>query len=111
MSRARSFDLFQTAANMASRQRRSKVWLYFTRKDDHRATCNACKTSISSKGGNTTIKPKHLSIQHAITLQECRVFERYGVTITFMNLNQATAARLTLALHLLVSKVNSNSLL
>ena len=55
--------------------------------------------------------PKHLSIQHAITLQECRVFERYGVTITLMNLNQATTARLTLALHLLISKVNSNSLL
>src|SRR4029434_11118966 len=37
--------------------------------------------------------------------------ERYGVTITLMNLNQATAARLTLALHLLILKVNSNSLL
>lgn len=60
---------------MASRQRRSKVWLYFTRKDDHRATCNACKTSISSKGGNTTNMQKHLSTQHAITLQECHVFD------------------------------------
>src|SRR4029434_7199895 len=105
MSRARSFVLFQTAANMA------RVWLYFTQKDDHRATCNACKTSLSSKRGKTTITPKHLSIRHAITLQECHVFERYRVTITLMNLNQATAARLTLALHLLISKVNSNSLL
>ena len=50
------------------------MWLYFTQKDDHRATCNACKTSLSSKGGKTTITPKHLSILHAITLQECRVF-------------------------------------
>src|SRR4029434_348022 len=96
---------------MASRQRCSKVWLYFTQKDDHRATCSACKTSLSSKGGRTTITPKHLSIRHAITLQECRVFERYGVKITLMNLNQATAAQLTLALHLLISKVNSNSVL
>src|SRR4029434_1375152 len=96
---------------MASRQRRLKVWLYFTQKDDHRATCNACKTSLSSKGGETNITPKHVSILHAITLQECHVFELYGVTITLMNLNQATAARLMLALHLLISKVNSNSLL
>src|SRR4029434_1291557 len=110
MSRAQPYFV-ETAANMASRQRRSKVWLYFTRKDDHRATCNACQTSISSKGGKTTIMQKHLSILHAITLQECRVFERYGVTITLMNLNQATAARLMLALLLLISKVNSNSLL
>src|SRR4029434_4173449 len=85
---------------MASRQRRSEVWLYFTQKDNHRATCSSCKTSLSSKGGKTTIIPKHLSILHAITLQECRVFERYGVKITLMNLNQATASRLTLALHL-----------
>src|SRR4029434_7363291 len=105
MSRAHSF-----AANMASRQRRSKVWLYFTQKDDHRATCSACKTSLSSKGAKTTITPKHLSILHAITLQACRVFERYGVKITLMNLNQATAARLTLALHPLILKVNSNSI-
>src|SRR4029434_8709438 len=100
-----------TKVNMASRQRHSKVWLYFTRTDDHRATCSACKTSISSKGGNTNNMQKHLSTQHAITLQECLVFERYGVKITLMNLNQATAARLTLALHLLILKVNSNSLL
>src|SRR4029434_6014399 len=110
MSRAQPYFV-ETAANIASRQRRSKVWLYFTRKDDHRATCNACKTSLSSKGRKTTITPKHLSILHAITLQECRVFECYGVKITLMNLNQATAAQLTLALHLLISKVNSNSLL
>src|SRR4029434_762243 len=96
---------------MASRQRCSKMWLYFTQKDDHRATCSACKTSLSSKGGKTTITPKHLSIQHAIALQQCRVFERYEVKITLMNLNQATAARLTLALHLSLLKVNSNSLL
>src|SRR4029434_8783292 len=96
---------------MMSRQRRSKVWLYFTQKDDHRATYSACKTSLSSKGGKPTITPKHLSILHAITLQECRVFERYEVKITLMNLNKATVARLTLALHLLLLKVNSNSLL
>src|SRR4029434_7092327 len=41
---------------MASRQRRLKVWLYSTRKDDHRATSIACKTSILSTGGNTTNK-------------------------------------------------------
>src|SRR4029434_5834745 len=71
---------------MASRQRRSKVWLYFTQKVKYRATCSACKTSLSSKGGETTITPKHLSILYATTLQECHVFERYGVTITLMNL-------------------------
>src|SRR4029434_2229078 len=60
---------------MASRQRRSKVRLYFTRKDDQRATCTACKTSISSKGGNTTNMQKHLSTQHSITLQESHVFD------------------------------------
>src|SRR4029434_8181001 len=60
---------------MASRQRCSKVWLYFTQKDDHRATCNACKTSLSSKGRNTTNMQKHLSTQHAITLQKCHVFD------------------------------------
>ena len=32
-------------------------------------------TSISSKGGNTTNMQKHLSTQHAITLQECHVFD------------------------------------
>ena len=69
------------------------------------------KRLFRQRGGGTTITPKHLSILHAITLQECRVFERYGVKITLMNLNQATAARLTLALHLLILKVNSNSLL
>src|SRR4029434_6155238 len=69
-----------------------------------------CLQNISfvKGGGETTITPKHLSILHAITLQECRVFERYGVKITFMNLNQATAAWLTLALHLLILKVNSS---
>src|SRR4029434_3893203 len=60
-------------------------------KDDHRATCSACITSLSSKGGKTTITPKHFSILNAITLQECHVFERYGVTITLMNLNKVTA--------------------
>src|SRR4029434_2386472 len=84
MSRAQPYFV-ETAANMESRQRRSKVWLYFTRKDDHRATCNACKMSILSKGGNTTILQKHLSIHHAITVQECHVFERYGVTITLIS--------------------------
>src|SRR4029434_10959836 len=69
------------------------------------------KCLFRQRGGETTITPKHLSILHAITLQEYRVFERYGVKITLMNLNQATASRLTLALHLLISKVNSNSLL
>src|SRR4029434_2947838 len=60
---------------MASRQRRLKVWLYSTRKDDHRATSIACKTSILSTGGNSTNMQKHLSTQHAITLQECHVFD------------------------------------
>src|SRR4029434_6705420 len=67
--------------------------------------------SFVKGGGKTTITPKHLSILHAITLQKCLVFEGYGVKITLMNLNQATAARLMLALHLLILKVNSNSLL
>src|SRR4029434_7735547 len=60
---------------MASRQRRLKVWLYSTRKDDHRATSIACKTSILSTGGNSTNMQKHLSTQQAITLQECHVFD------------------------------------
>src|SRR4029434_9238184 len=60
---------------MASRQRRLKVWLYSTRKDDHRATSIACKTSILSTGGNSTNMQKHLSTQHAITLQKCHIFD------------------------------------
>ena len=36
--------------------------------------CNACKKIISSKGGNSNMQ-KHLSTQHAITLQECHVFD------------------------------------
>src|SRR4029434_5198152 len=39
--------------------------------------------SFVKGGGETTITPKRLSILHAITLQECRVFERYGVKINF----------------------------
>src|SRR4029434_3789019 len=81
-----------TKVNMASRQRHSKVWLYFTRIDDHRATCNACKMSISSKGGNTTNMQKHLSTQHAITLQECHFLMCYDMTITLKNLNQANVS-------------------
>ena len=67
--------LLQTAANMATRQKRSKVWLYFTRQNDNNATCNACKKSISSKGGNTTNMKKHLNTQHGLKLQECHVFD------------------------------------
>ena len=67
--------LIQTPANMATRQKRSKVWLYFTRKNYNNATCNACKKSISSKGGNTTNMKKHLNTQHGMKLQECHVFD------------------------------------
>ena len=53
----------------------SKVWLHFTKKDDNRATCNTCKVDISSKGGNTTNMQKHLRSQHAISINECCVFD------------------------------------
>ena len=75
-SHTRCFVLVQTAANMAPpRMKRSKAWLYFTRKDDNIATCNSCKVSISSKGGTTTNMQKHLATQHGIHLQECHVFD------------------------------------
>ena len=41
--------LVQCAANMASRQNRSKVWLYFTQKDDNTVTSNSFHFI---KGGN-----------------------------------------------------------
>ena len=44
-------------------------------KNDTYATCNLCKKSISSKGGNTTNMNKHLNTQHGIKLQECHVFD------------------------------------
>ncbi|KAK0154985.1 Zinc finger BED domain-containing protein 1 [Merluccius polli] len=58
------------------RNKRSKVWLHFTRKDDNRASCNACKVEISSAGGNTSNMQKHLRTQHGITLTECFVFDQ-----------------------------------
>ena len=67
--------LAQNVSNMASRQKRSKVWLYFTKKDKTRASCNACRAVITSKGGNTSNMLKHLTTQHAITLYECKVFD------------------------------------
>ena len=59
---------------MATRQKHSKAWLYFTRQNDNNATCNVCSKCISSTGGNTTNMMKHLKKQHGINLQECRVF-------------------------------------
>ncbi len=41
---------FGYAANMSSRQKRSKVWLYFTRKDTNAVICNSCKSLILAKG-------------------------------------------------------------
>ncbi|XP_054610908.1 uncharacterized protein zgc:153990 isoform X2 [Dunckerocampus dactyliophorus] len=58
-----------------TRRKRSKVWLHFTRKDVNWATCNTCRMAVSSKGGNTTNMHKHLHTVHAITLNECRVFD------------------------------------
>ena len=62
------------------RKKRSKAWLYFTQIDDNIATCNNCKVSISSKGGTTSNMLKHLATQHAIHLQECRVFDTLLLT-------------------------------
>ncbi|KAJ7990589.1 hypothetical protein DPEC_G00301970, partial [Dallia pectoralis] len=56
-------------------QKRSKVWLYFTRKDANAVICNSCKSLISAKGGTTSNMQKHLATQHAIRLQDCRVFD------------------------------------
>ena len=39
------------------------------------AIFNNCKVSISSKGVTTSNMQKHLATQHAIPLQECRVFD------------------------------------
>lgn len=66
---------FGYAANMSSRQKRSKVWLYFTRKDTNAVICNSCKSLMSAKGGTTSNMQKHLATQHAIHLQDCRVFD------------------------------------
>ena len=48
--------LAQSAANMALRQKCSKVWLYFTWKDDNTVACNTCKVSISSKGEQPPVR-------------------------------------------------------
>ena len=65
----------ETAA-MAARQRRSKVWLYFTRGGDgDKASCNSCQRIIASKGGNTSNMQKHLATHHTIRLRECHVFD------------------------------------
>ncbi|KAJ8010116.1 hypothetical protein DPEC_G00071650 [Dallia pectoralis] len=56
-------------------QKRSKVWLYFTRKDANAVICNSCKSLISAMGGTTSNMQKHLATQHAIRLQDCRVFD------------------------------------
>ncbi|KAJ8000088.1 hypothetical protein DPEC_G00201220, partial [Dallia pectoralis] len=56
-------------------QKRSKVWLYFTRKDAHAVICNICKSLISAMGGTTSNMQKHLATQHANRLQDCRVFD------------------------------------
>jgi len=63
--------LAQNVSNMAARQKRCKVWLYFTKKDNNRASCNTCR----AKGGNTSNMQKHLTTQHVITLHKCKVFD------------------------------------
>ena len=63
----------QSVSNMASRQKRSSVWLYFTKKDNTRASCNTCIALITSKVENTSNMLKHLTTQHAITLHGCKV--------------------------------------
>ena len=68
----------QRSSHLIQRDGNREPVLVEKRKDDHRATCNACKMSISSKGGNTTNMQKHLSTQHAITLQKCHVFDALG---------------------------------
>ena len=67
--------LAQNVSNMALRQKCSKVWLYFTKKDNTRASCNTCRAVITSKGGNTSNMLKHLTTQHAITLHKCKVVD------------------------------------
>lgn len=66
------------------RKKRSKVWLYFTKRDEYAAVCNQCKTVISCKGANTSNMQKHLSTKHGVKLQECHVFDRLqtGATAT-----------------------------
>ncbi len=58
--------------------KRSKVWLYFTRKDSENATCSKCSTAVACKGGNTSNLMKHLRA-HGINLKAegCTVFDSF----------------------------------
>ena len=96
--------LVQNTAYMASRQKCSKVWLYFTWKDDNMVTCNTCKVSISSKGGTTSSMQKHLGTQQFICKTVARLIHYYLAT-------QVSQASVDLTGHhlLLMLKVPLNS--
>ncbi|XP_073728045.1 E3 SUMO-protein ligase ZBED1-like [Misgurnus anguillicaudatus] len=61
------------------RKKRSKAWLYFTKRDENHAVCNNCKAVISCKGANTSNMLKHM-LTHGTKLQECRVFDPLRTT-------------------------------
>ncbi|XP_073714928.1 uncharacterized protein [Misgurnus anguillicaudatus] len=59
-----------------SKAKRSKVWLYYTKKYSETATCNKCLSKTACKRGNTSNLMKHLRT-HGINLkaEECTVFD------------------------------------
>lgn len=61
--------------SLAERQKRSKAWLHFTKKDGNHAALISLTIIISSKGGNTSNMLKHLSTRHGLKLQKCHVFD------------------------------------
>ena len=67
--------LAQNVSNMVLRQKRSEVWLYFTKNDNIRASCNMYRAVITSTEGNTSNMMKHLTTRHGITLHICKVFD------------------------------------
>ncbi len=96
---------FGYAANMSSRQKRSKVWLYFTRKDTNAVICNSCKSLMSAKGGTTSNMQKHLA--HTSTQFICRTVAcliHYYLATQQQQVSQA-AAELTRRHLLLMPKV------
>ncbi|XP_072563755.1 uncharacterized protein [Paramormyrops kingsleyae] len=61
--------------------KRSKMWLYFTRKDSDTVACSKCFTAVECKGGNTSNLMKHLRV-HGINLkaERCTVFDSLRTT-------------------------------
>ena len=60
---------------MATREKSSKVWLYFSSVEKERAKCSKCDAILTCKGGCTSALRKHLLAVHKIRLSECTVFE------------------------------------